>query len=149
MRICFVASHGGHMTELLEIKDAFAGHELVFATYHSNRNREIRALGRAHFTPNIGTNLFRMIRALPWALWVLMKERPRVIVSTGAEVLIPFLLFAKLLRVRLIYLEGLARVTTLSFTGKLAYRTADLFLVQSEELARRYGPRAQYWGNVI
>lgn len=137
------------MAELLEIKDAFAGHELIIATYHSSRDSEIRALGKAHFTQNIGTSVFRMIRTIPWALWVLAKERPDLIVSTGAEILIPFLLFAKLMRIHVVYIEGLARVTTLSFTGRLAYRTADLFLVQSEELALLYGPKAQHWGSVI
>lgn len=149
MRICFVASHGGHLTELLEISDAFLGHELIFATYHHKRNNEIRALGKAHFIPNIGANVFRMIRAFPWALWVLLKERPQIIVSTGAEILIPFLFFARLLHVHVIYLEGLARVNSRSFTGKFAYPTANLFLVQSEELVKEYGPKAKYWGSVI
>lgn len=149
MRICMVATHGGHLTELLEMKDAFAGHQLIIATSPSSRDDEFRTIGNAHFTPHIGMRVFRMLRAFMWALWVLSKERPHLIVSTGAEILIPFLLFAKVFRVRVIYVESLARVTTLSRTGKVAYRITDLFLVQSEELAQRYGPKAQYWGSII
>lgn len=44
---------------------------------------------------------------------------------------------------RFIYIESWARISTLSLTGKLLYYTglADVFVVQHQELAKKYGVR--------
>ena len=52
-------------------------------------------------------------------------------------------------RGRIVYIESIARVSTLSLSGKLLYhlRIADLFLVQWQELKDRF-PRAVYAGRL-
>lgn len=149
MKIGLVCSHGGHLTETLQILPAFEGHDLFFATYHSARDNEVRAIAQAYFTTNIGTSLWRMFLALFWSLQVLLRERPDVILSLGAEIALPFFFWSKLLGIRTIFIESWCRVENLSKTGKLVYPIADAFLVQWPQLLKVCGPKAQYQGAVI
>ena len=90
MKIGLVCSHGGHFTETMQILDAFAEHEIFFATYHSSREVEVLSIAPAYFMNNIGTNLWLMFRALFWAFNILWREKPDVLVSLGAEIALPF-----------------------------------------------------------
>jgi beta-1,4-N-acetylglucosaminyltransferase len=149
MKIGLVCSHGGHLTDILQMLDAFEGHDIFFATYHSARADEVRALAPAYFTHNIGTNVWRMALTFPWALRILLREKPDVIVSSGSEIALPFFYLAKLLRIKTMYIECWCRVETLSITGRLVYPIADEFYVQWPQLLRACGPKAQYKGAVI
>ncbi len=149
MKVLVICSHGGHLTELLELLEAFEGYDLTFVTYHSSRDPEVRSRGRAYFLRNIGKNPVRMGLAFLSALYIILRERPRVIVSTGSEIAIPFFWVGKLLRRRNIFIETCARVTNPSFTGRMVYPVSDLFLVQWEKLLDSYGPGARYRGSVL
>lgn len=48
---------------------------------------------------------------------------------------------------QIVYVESLARVDTLSVSGKLLYYVADRFLVQWPELKEKY-PRAEFYGRL-
>ena len=149
MKVCVVCSHGGHFTETQQILEAFSGHDLFLATYHSARAAEASQIARSYFTENIGTSVVRMARALGWALKILLKEQPDVIVSMGAEIALPFFYLGKLLGIKTIFIESWCRVENLSKTGKLLYPIADLFLVQWPQLLETYEGKAQYQGAVI
>jgi UDP-N-acetylglucosamine:LPS N-acetylglucosamine transferase len=82
-------------------------------------------------------------------LKILMKEKPDILFSTGSEIAIPTFYIGKFLfGAKLIYLESVARMKEISFTGRLLMPIVDLFLVQWEELARKY-KKAKFWGRVI
>jgi len=149
MKIGLVCSHGGHLTEMLQILESFQGCRVFFATYHSAREDELAAIAPIHLTDNIGSNYWRMFRALFWALYVLLTERPDVIVSLGAEIAIPFFYLSKLLRIKTIFIESWCRIDDLSKTGRLVYPMADVFLVQWPQLLQKCGAKARYYGAVI
>lgn len=148
-KIAIVCSHGGHLTETLQILDAFQGHDIFFATYHSARNSDVRALAPAYFMRNVGTNPLRMVLAFGWALHILLAERPQTIVSLGAEIALPFFLLGKVLGMRTIFIESWCRIENLSLTGKLVYPIVDTFWVQWPQLLEMCGPKAEYHGAVI
>jgi len=149
MKICLVCSHGGHFTETLQILEAFAGHDIFFATYYSSRSKDVEQIARAYFTENIGYHVVRMIKAFFWAFLILWKEKPQVIVSLGSEIAVPFFYWGWLLRIHTIYIESWCRVETLSLTGKLVYPVAEVFLVQWQQLLKACGKKARYVGAVI
>jgi UDP-N-acetylglucosamine:LPS N-acetylglucosamine transferase len=76
---------------------------------------------------------------------MLLRERPKAIISTGGGMSIATALLGKLLGVKLIYVESGARVTSPSRTGKLLYKYADLFIVQWEPMLKHF-PKAVYGG---
>lgn len=63
-----------------------------------------------------------------------MREKPDVILTTGAAVAIPMCVIGKLFRKKVIYIESFARMTTPNKTGLLIYKFADLFIIQWEAL---------------
>jgi beta-1,4-N-acetylglucosaminyltransferase len=149
MKIAIVCSHGGHYTEILQIFTAFEGHDVFIATYHSSREVEIHKKYRAYFTANMGSSVWNMLKGSFWALSILAREHPQVIVSLGAEIAIPFFYLGKLFGMKTIFIESWCRVESRSLTGRLVYPIADAFFVQWPQLALVYGAKAQYAGAVI
>ena len=72
------------------------------------------------------------------AFKILIREKPSIIISTGAGVCVPFFYVGRLFKVKTIYVESLTRVKDLSLTGKLVYPVASVFFVQWPELAEKY-----------
>lgn len=99
---------------------------------HSPTNRSIKNLARN--------------TALAWRL--LRRQRPDVVLSTGAGLAVPFFLVGKLLRIRLVYVESVTRTESLSLSGRIVYPLADRFFVQWSRVAERFR-RAEYAGGIL
>lgn len=146
MRICLVCSHGGHLAEMLQLQEAFEGHQTFFITYDSVRTRELE---RKYLLRNIGKNPLLMAFAFIATFRILRKEKPKLIISTGAEIAIPAFYLAKLFRIGTIFIESWTRVVQPTGTGRIVYPVADVFLVQWERLLIKYGRKAQYEGAIV
>ena len=157
-KIGFVCSSGGHLTEALSTIDAFEGFDVFLIVHDFPSLKQIQldevrriyrlsiVLGYSSWMAILLTafaNLFQLIQIF----WV---EKPSILFSTGAEIAIPAFYIGKILfRTKLIFLESLARVNALSYTGKLLYPIVDLFLVQWPELLKKAGYKAVYGGKLI
>jgi UDP-N-acetylglucosamine:LPS N-acetylglucosamine transferase len=147
MKIALVSSQGGHLTEMLLLKKAFENHDIFFITY--NNPTTLKLPHKKYLTENIGTNIWIMIKTFLHIFKIFKKEKPDIVVSTGAEIAIPSIIVAKFMRIKTIYIESWCRVKTKSGTGRILYYFSDLFLVQWPELIKKYGKRAKYNGAVI
>jgi UDP-N-acetylglucosamine:LPS N-acetylglucosamine transferase len=151
--ICLVASRGGHLQQLLRLRPVFGKyrHFLLSTTEKSDRaiDHDIERLftvadineGRAIKNP------LRFAVSIVQTFTVLARERPSVILSTGAGVAVPAFLVARVLGIPSIYLESYARIRELSLAGRVCYRLATCFLVQHEQLIEGR-PRARYAGSI-
>ena len=129
---------------------AFEGRDYFFVTFKSDYSRHLERAYLIEYKLGYIRERLTWLKTAFIALRILLKERPKVVISTGGgEIAIPFCYIGKLLGAKVIFIETLARVTTRSAAGKLIYPLADLFLVQWETLLKRYGKKAQYWGSVI
>ena len=81
------------------------------------------------------------------SLFIFIKERPDVVITTGVLAMIPMCLLAKLCRRKLIYIESFAKVKSANETGKLMYKFADQFYVQWPQMLEIY-PNAIYLGGI-
>ena len=79
---------------------------------------------------------------------VLKKERPDVIISSGAAVAVPFFYLGKLFGAKLVYIEVFDRIDKPTMTGKMVYPIVDKFIVQWEEQKEVY-PKAINLGSVF
>jgi len=146
-KIGLVCSPGGHFVEVLQLVEAFEDYPVFFLTYD-----EKATTGRenTYYVGNLARNPISLMVGTLKILCIFLKERPRVLFSTGAEIAIPAFFIGKFLfRAKLIYLECSAQVYRRSVTGKWVYPITDLFLVQWKSLLSQYGPKARYAGGLI
>ena len=84
-----------------------------------------------------------------WIAWrTLRKERPDLIISSGAAVAVPFFYLGKLLGAKLIYIEVFDRIDKPTMSGKMVYPIVDKFIVQWEEMKNVY-PKALNLGSIF
>ena len=83
-------------------------------------------------------NIKNLIRNIGVAWKVLRKEKPDVIISSGAAVAVPFFYLGKLFGKKLIYIEVFDRIDKPTMTGKMVYPIVDKFIVQWEEQKEVY-----------
>ena len=146
-KIGLICSHGGHFIELLQVREAFEGYPTFLLTC-----KEVSTLNQknAYYIANIGKNPVAFIFGVFKIFFILLKERPTVLFSTGSEIAIPPFYFGRFLfGTKLIYLESCAQIFRPSMTGKWVYPITDLFLVQWESLLKQYGPKAKYVGGLV
>lgn len=146
MKICLVCSHGGHLTEMIQLESAFEGHETVYLTYRSERTSK---LPRTYLIDNFAEKPFSIFSGLIKMISMIRREKPKVIISTGAEIAIPAFMLAKLFGIKTIFIESCARVNSPSGTGKIIYLISDDFFVQWESLLSKYGKRGKYAGGLL
>lgn len=146
LKICLTSSHGGHLNELLQLQEAFTGHDTFYFCYDADTTRRLE---RAYLVPNMARNPIEFLKNLARVYRIFRRERPDVIFSTGAEIAIPVVLVGKLYRAKTIYIECGAQVMHPSVTGRVMYWLADAFFVQWPELLAAYGPGARYAGSLI
>jgi UDP-N-acetylglucosamine:LPS N-acetylglucosamine transferase len=146
-KIGLICSPGGHLTEILQLWEAFEGHSVFLMTY---REKATTSRGNAYYLTNIMRNPAAFVVGVVKMFMILLRERPDILFSTGSEIAAPpFYLGKFFFRTKLIYLECSAQVYRPSLTGRFVYPIADLFLVQWEPLLKHYGPRAKYVGGLI
>lgn len=136
-----MASGGGHWVQLLRLRPAFEGCLVTYVT-----------VGRAYASDVPGCRLRVVNDATRWnkirlvmmglrLAWIILLERPDVVVSTGAAPGYFAIRLGRLLGARTIWLDSIANVEQVSMTGQLVGRHAGLWLTQWEHLAREDGPR--------
>lgn len=145
-RVMAVASGGGHWVQLLRLRPAFAGHEVAWVTTQSDYASDVE--GRLYIVrdASLWDKLGLVVLFLQMA-WLMLRVRPRVVITTGAAPGFAALFFGRLVGARTIWLDSIANAETLSGSGARAGRWADVWLTQWEHLARPDGP--QYWGAVL
>jgi len=148
-RLALVSSSGGHLTQLLALRDFWSRYDRFWVTFDTPdalSALEGEAAYWCHHPTN--RNLRNLARNTRLAWRLLRRERPTHIISTGAAVAVPFLYVGRVLGARTIYIEVFDRVDSASLTGRLVEPIADHILVQWPE-QRRFYRRAELLGPVL
>jgi UDP-N-acetylglucosamine:LPS N-acetylglucosamine transferase len=138
-RVMFVASNGGHLAQLLGLRSWWAGRERVWVSFDKADARsqlEGEEVIWAHWPTT--RNLPNLARNFWLALRVLGRDRPDVLVSTGAGVALPFFIAARLRRIPTVFIEVYDRMDSRSLSGRLCRPFATEFLVQWPEQEKFY-----------
>src|SRR5215208_3129210 len=139
MRVVLVCSSGGHLVQLYQLRPWWEQHERLWVTFEKVDSVSLLANERVAWAYHPTTrNLRNLVRNLALAWRLLRGYRPRVVVSTGAGVALPFFVVARLLRIKAVYIEVYDRIDLPTLTGRLCYPLSDLFLLQWEEQKRFY-----------
>jgi UDP-N-acetylglucosamine:LPS N-acetylglucosamine transferase len=150
MKICVVCSAGGHLLESFKLLPAIKKYDFFYFTFFVEHLKTTLEKYRTYFTINPRRNPLKYPKVIYDSLKVLLKERPNVIVSTGAGITVPICIIGKILfRTKLIYIDCSAQVYKPSYTGRVLYWFSDLFFVQWKYLKHVYGKKAIYGGLLI
>lgn len=149
LKICLVGSSGGHLTHLYMLKPFWEKHDRLWVTFDKEDARSL-LIGEKMYPLYFPSN--RSIKALminTWrALKILPRERPDLIISTGAAGAVPFFWLGKLFGARTIYIEVFDRIDASTMTGKMCYPVADKFIVEWDEMRNVY-PKAINLGSIF
>ncbi|MCY2954894.1 MAG: UDP-N-acetylglucosamine--LPS N-acetylglucosamine transferase [Planctomycetota bacterium] len=139
-RVLAVSSGGGHWVQLLRMMHAFEGCEAVYVTV--NRAYEPQVAPNRFYVINDATawDKVGLVRMGLRLAAIISKERPDVVISTGAAPGFFALRLGGLLGARTIWIDSIANVEQLSRSGQKVGAFADLWLTQWPELARPNGP---------
>lgn len=147
MKICIVSSCGGHLTEVRALLPAYQA-EPHFYVLNDQALLPADMQGRTHFIAHSERDWKFLLNL--WEAWrILWRERPDVILSTGAGPAVPFALIGKLFfRTHVIFIETITRIDAPSMTGRLMYRLADDFFYQWRSLGSHF-PKGIYGGPLL
>ncbi len=149
LRVCLVSSAGGHTSQLLELADSWEQSKTCWVTTGEVIKEKLSKYGKVYVVGECN-------RQQPWRVFVVLlrcirivfRERPDVVISTGAAAGCIVCFLSKLLGAKIVWIDSITNVYRLSLSGRLVRRIADLLLVQWPELAEKYS-NAEYAGAVI
>lgn len=150
MKALFVCSIGGHLTQLYELRDRIVGDtdDVMWVTHDSSQSRSVLRDQQTEWMPRINErDVLGVLRTIPRAWRTLRRERPDIVVSTGAAIALAFLPVARLLGIRTTFIESAAMTHAHTRTGLgLQYVPGIQFFSQSRDNATG---RWQYMGSVF
>lgn len=149
MKVCLVGSSGGHLTHLYMLKPFWQSKERFWVTFDKEDARSLIAdekMYPCYFPTN--RSIKNLLRNTLVAWKILRKEKPDIIISSGAAVAVPFFYLGKLFGAKLVYIEVFDRIDSSTISGKLVYPITDRFIVQWEEMKKVY-PKAVNLGSIF
>lgn len=149
-RVCFAASSGGHLEELLTLRPLMDRYDSFLVTEKTGYQavpEELRCYRLLQVNRREWSCVPRLIVNAFLALNIYFRERPDAVICTGVLATVPLCLLCKLFGKRLVFIESYAKVKTPTLTGRLLRPFADRFYVQWEKLLEVY-PKAIYVGGV-
>ena len=147
--VLLVCSSGGHLLQMLALRDAWQPYSHVWVTFDKSDARSLlvdEQVVLAHWPTNRSAK--NLLRNLVVAWRTLRAVRPRVMLTTGAGVAVPFAWISRILGVRVVYVESFTRVEQPSLSCRLIAPVASRIYAQWPELTASV-PRARYAGNVF
>lgn len=146
-KVLAVSSSGGHWVQLKRVLPAFEGHRVSIATIERDVRDQVEC--ERFYVVNDASlwSKLALVRSALRMMWIVLRARPDVVVSTGAAPGFFGILFGKLFGARTIWIDSIANAEQLSLSGAKAGRFADLWLTQWPHLARDGGPH--YRGSVL
>lgn len=140
MKICLVGSSGGHLTHLYMLKPIWSDMDRFWVTFDKvDANSILKDENVYHCYFPTNRNIKNLIKNTFLAIKVLNKEKPDIIISSGAAVAVPFFWVGKLFfKTKNIYIEVFDRIDKPTLTGRLVYPATDKFIVEWEEMKKVY-----------
>lgn len=149
LKICLVGSSGGHLMHLYMLKAFWRNKERFWVTFDKEDARSLldgEKMYPCYYPSN--RSLLALIINTWIAIKIIIKEKPNLIISSGAAPAIPFFYIGKIFGAKTIYIEVFDRIDKATLSGKLCYPVSDKFIVEWEEMKKIY-PKAINLGSIF
>ena len=147
--LLLVCSAGGHLLQLRLLEPVWTDRSRVWVTHRREDVLSLLSAEEVVFAYGPTTRSVRnLIRNLALAWITVRRLRPRVLLTTGAGVAVPFAWIARLHGSKVVYVESLTRIERPSLSCRLIAPVASRIYAQWPELAQAM-PRARFVGSVL
>ena len=140
-KILAISSPGGHWIQLNKICEGLQqrqSHQIIYsvpAALFKSRSVKSRSDKKLYNIIDVSAdNKWKLIPCAMQILYILLKERPDTIISTGAAPGVLAVLLGKLLRINTIWVDSIANVKQLSRSGRMVKKHVTIFLTQWQDL---------------
>lgn len=145
LKLALCASGGGHVRQVLDLEDVWRVHDFFFVTEDLALGRSIAKQHPAFFVAHYALGQarlgapFRMLLAavqnLLQSFLIIYRQRPDVVLTTGAGSMFFMLLFGRLSGAKIVLIDSFARFRAPSAFARIAGPIADVRVSQSEAAA--------------
>lgn len=147
LKVFAVASIGGHWVQLLRIAKAL---EKEFDVVYMSTHEKCAAMveGRVYYSMNDFSrwDFYKMFPELLHSIYIICKEKPSIVITTGAAPGLVCLFAAKICGIRTVWIDSIANVEHISFSGRIASKFASRIYTQWPSLA---GNKVIFAGNIF
>lgn len=146
-RLLALASGGGHWVQLQRLRPAFEGFETAYVSMFPSYAEQV-AGSRYYMVPDASRfDLRSFIPVFFKALGIMLRERPRAVVTTGSAPMLAFILLGRLIGARTLWVDSIANSERMSSSGRMAKRLAHRVISQWPEVAAKEG--VECWGAIL
>lgn len=147
LKVFAVASIGGHWVQLLRIAKALEKEfNVVYMSTHEKCATMVE--GRVYYSMNDFSrwDFYKMFPELLHSIYIICKEKPSIVITTGAAPGLVCLFAAKICGIRTVWIDSIANVEHISFSGRIASKFASRIYTQWPSLA---GNKVIFAGNIF
>ena len=147
LKVFAVASIGGHWVQLLRIAKALEKEfDVVYMSTHEKCATMVE--GRVYYSMNDFSrwDFYKMFPELLHSIYIICKEKPSIVITTGAAPGLVCLFAAKICGIRTVWIDSIANVEHISFSGRIASNFASRIYSQCPCLA---GNKVFFAGNIF
>jgi len=149
LKICLAASAGGHISQLLKLAACWNGYETFCVTTTEVVRNKLNKLGAVYVVGECNRqHPMRVIAVLLRCVRIVFREKPDVVISTGAAAGCMLCFLSKMIGAKVVWIDSITNVERISLSGRMVRYIADLFLVQWPELAGR-NKKVEFVGTVV
>lgn len=145
MKICLTANSGGHLNQLIQLKALYSRYDHFFVTDRNSFSEELAKTENVYFVQKFiirevisKFQFLKPLKNIVQSLVIFFKERPRIIITTGAGTSMGIWLMGKIFFQKTIFIESVARTDEPSTFGKIIGRRSGVVFVQWEKMLNFY-----------
>lgn len=153
-KILLICSDGGHLAQILELKDMFINYNYLIVTEESPATLPLKEKYNIQYLKERPKGkkrnlqfFFSVIVNLVLSIGILIKHFPKVIITTGSHTAIPMCLLGKISGVKVVWILSFARINSRAFSADIIYPFADRFIVQWPGV-QKYYKKSIYLGGI-
>ena len=111
LKICLACSPGGHLVQVRQLAKVYEKYDYFYFTFSGTVAQSLAQNARVRTIPNIvRKNPISWFVGAFLSAKIALSERPDVVITTGAGVVVFFCVFAELLGAKIIFIESMAKV---------------------------------------
>src|SRR3989344_3888173 len=96
IKVALACSAGGHLAELRQLAPFYEKFEHFFVSFERPDSADLAKTKKVFFVERPGRNLIATLKCIIQSWKILQREKPGLVLSTGADVAVPLCILAKL-----------------------------------------------------